>query len=330
MVAMPQVSAMLASITLQTPDGLMVEVLPFGATIKSISVNNQCVTLQYPDVQRYLSNPFYLGSTIGRYANRIAHGQCYLDDRLLMLEKGELLHALHGGVPGFSHRLWHCKQQSTSHCTLHYHSPAGESGFPGALDVTLTIAVSGLNLELNYQAQADADTLVNLTNHCYFNLHGTQGDATDHQLRLAASHYLPCSEQGIPLGDIKAVDGSFFDFRRPIQIAAQLNLSHPDLAAVNGYDHYFIFPSDRDPTLPVVELSSASSGIKLELFTSQPGVQFYAGNFLHAPFQARSGLCFEAQHWPDAPNHPSFPQSVLRAGEVYKQYIRYQFSVQNG
>lgn len=327
MVAMQPVSELLTSITLETPEGLKVEVLPFGATIKSIHVKDQCVTLQYPEVGAYLANPFYLGSTIGRYANRIANGRCNLNGKVITIDKGRLLHALHGGVPGFSHRLWRYQQNSPSQCTLRYCSPCGESGFPGELEVCLTITLSGLSVELQYWAQSTADTLVNLTNHCYFNLHGQHSDATDHQLKIAAAHYLPCSSQGLPTGEIRAVALSPFDFSKQTSIAKQLSISSPDLAAVNGFDHYFVFAKKRDTSLPVVELYSAKSGIRLSLYTSQEGVQFYAGNFLDAPFAARTGLCFEAQHWPDAPNHSHFPQSILKAGETYQQFIRYQFSL---
>ena len=314
------------SIRLETAAGLRVEILPFGATIKSIHVNNHLVTLEYPQTETFLTNPYYFGSTIGRYANRIAAGQFSLGEQLITLAIGDAPHALHGGEIGLSHREWQCIAVESDHCQLYYHSPDGENGFPGALDIFLTVRVSGLAVELEYQARADRDTVISLTNHCYFNLNGDRQDATAHELSIAASHFLPCSALGIPTGEIRSVAGSVFDFQTATAIGDRITQDDATLQAVNGFDHYYVFAAERDLSLPVAELTSRQSGLKLQLFTTQPGVQFYAGNFLAAPFQARSGICLEAQHWPDAPNQPHFPSAVIHAGETYRQRICYEFS----
>lgn len=313
-------------IYLETAAGLRVEVLPFGATIKSISINNQLMTLTYCQSEQYVANPYYFGSTIGRYANRIANGQCVINNTVVKLATGSAQHALHGGEIGFSHRLWRCVASEADFCRLYYHSPDGENGFPGALDVYLTIRVSGLSVELEYQAISDKDSIISLTNHCYFNLNSDNQAATDHTLKISASYVLPCSSSGIPTGEIRNVANSVFDFQEPMVIAERLQQDDPNLQTVNGFDHYYVFAAQRDTALPVAELSSSKSGIKLQLYTSQPGVQFYAGNFLADPFEPRAGICLEAQHWPDAPNQPHFPSAMISAGETYRQFIRYQFS----
>lgn len=323
---MQQPLGRLASITLETAAGLRVEVLPYGATIKSITVNNQIVTLTYPKSEDFLSNPYYFGSTIGRYANRLANGRFSLNGQLFNIEKGDNPHALHGGAVGFSHRLWQCLSVEPQQCVLYYYSPEGESGFPGALHVYLTISVSVLTVDLEYRATTSADTVISLTNHCYFNLNGDLLSATEHLLKIDATHFLPCVASGIPTGVVSPVENSVFDFRTPTLIADRLKQVDPNLEAVNGFDHYFVFAKERDISLPVAELSSRKTGIKLQLYTTQPGLQFYAGNFLTKPFQARSGICLEAQHWPDAPNQSHFPPATIAAGDTYQQRIRYQFS----
>ncbi|WP_445428400.1 aldose epimerase family protein [Alishewanella sp. HL-SH05] len=325
-VIMQQLDANLEVITLISPEGLQVDVLPYGATIKSISVKGQSVTLQYPELTEYLNNPFYLGSTIGRYANRIGGGVFELNGQTILLDKGQAEHALHGGAEGFSHRLWQCLRRSDSECVLSYVSPDGENGFPGEVSVMLFIKLTGLQVELFFEAMSDADTVISLTNHCYFNLNAEHSHITDHMLKINAATFLPCDATGLPTGNINAVDNTVFDFRDSALIGAGLAKTDPQLSSARGFDHFFIFAAERDLQEPVAELWSVKSGIKMALFTTQPGLQFYTGNYLSGSLNAQTGLCLEAQHWPDAPNQVHFPSAKLTAGEKYQQRICYQFS----
>jgi aldose 1-epimerase len=312
-------------IILSTPEGLEVEVLAFGATVKSIKVFKQTVTLEYPNAADYQENPYYFGSTIGRYANRIANGCFSLNAQTYQLAKGTLPHALHGGEHGFSHKNWVCTELSPSHCVLTLVSPHGDNGFPGELQVTLCIRLEQLALQFDYSAICTADTVISLTNHTYFNLNQDKSSLAEHSLQLNAAAYLAVTDSGIPTGEVMPVAGSCFDFSNQKPVLPALQQTDAQLAVVNGFDHFFILRPARDITEPAAVLVSEQSGIGLQVFTDQPGVQFYSGNFLSAPFNARSALCLEAQHWPDAPNQPQFPSAVLLAGECYQKHIRFQF-----
>lgn len=312
-------------ITLRTVAGLEVEVMPYGATIKSIKIKGQEVCLTYPRVEQYLDNPFYVGSTIGRYANRIANGRFTLHNQDYCLTKGNQQHALHGGVGGFSHQLWDCNEFSETYCLLTLTSADGDAGFPGNLQVKLKIAVTELSVTLEFTAISDQDTIINLTNHSYFNFNKDKSSLNAHWLTIAADAYLPISSSGIPLGHPHAVVDTDFDFSQPKELTRCFDSVDPQFLTAGGYDHFYIFAAKRDLKQAVAQLVSTESGLGVRLFTTQPGLQFYSGNFLDTPFIARSGLCLEAQHWPDAPNQRAFPSAVLTAHKTYNRTIEYEF-----
>ncbi|WP_423188226.1 aldose epimerase family protein [Alishewanella sp. d11] len=312
-------------ITLSTAAGLKIEVMPFGATIKSIKIKGHEVCLTYPSLQQYLDNPFYLGSSIGRYANRIANGRFSLHNQDYYLTKGDQQHALHGGAVGFSHQLWDCVEFSETYCLLTLTSADGDAGFPGNLQVKLKIAVTELSVTLEFTAISDQDTIINLTNHSYFNLNKDKSSLNAHWLTIAADAYLPISSSGIPLGYSNAVVDTDFDFSQPKELTRCFDSVDPQFLTAGGYDHFYIFAPNRDLKQAVAQLVSTESGLGVRLFTTQPGLQFYSGNFLGTPFIARSGLCLEAQHWPDAPNQHTFPSAVITAHETYERTIQYEF-----
>lgn len=315
----------LKPIVLSTPEGLEVEVLTFGATIKSINVLRQSVALEYSDPTNYLVNPFYLGSTIGRYANRIANGRFSLNNQVYEISKGASQHALHGGLQGFSHRNWLCSEHSKTHCVLSLTSEHNEGGFPGRLNVDVCVRVEKLAIEILYTAVSSHDTVISLTNHTYFNLDKNKSSINSHLLQIDADSFLAVTPTGIPTGETLAVADTSFDFRTLKQVMPLSNEQDSQLGRVNGYDHFFILNQPHLLSKPAARLVSTQSNIGLDIYTNQPGIQFYSGNFLDKPFQARAALCLEAQHWPDAPNQEHFPTPILLAGERYQKTIRYEF-----
>lgn len=320
-------SAALQPLILSNHHGLEVEVLPLGATISAIRYQGQLLTLGYPQTADYQHDSFYLGSTVGRYANRIAHGRCQLNDQLLQLSCNNGPHSLHGGEQGFNRAEWQLRERSPQQLTLYHCSADGDQGFPGRLQVWLQVQLQQNALHLQFKALSDRDTLINLTNHCYFNLNSDSSDISNHQLQLNASHYLPTDASGIPSGELQPVEGSVFDLRQPQLLAPLLQQSHPQLVQARGFDHCFVTPqtTENSPQWQAT-VRSPQSGRVLEVFSTQPGIQLYTGNYLAAPFSPRQGLCLEAQNWPDAPNQPHFPSAKLAAGQTYQQEIVYRFS----
>jgi aldose 1-epimerase len=320
----PATNPALTPLILQSSAGLQVEILPFGATISSILLNGQELTLRHAYPDDYLNNEGYLGSTIGRYANRIANGQLQFNGKLWQLDTAGAGHCLHGGH-GFSHHCWQVLRQATDEVELFLYSPDGDSGFPGDLSIWQTIKVSGTDIQISFRATTESSTVVSLTNHCYFNLDGSR-DTTNHLLQIYSDRFLPVNAELIPTGVVQSVIGSAFDFQTPVRIAENLALPDPQLAVVGGYDHCFIFDTAPGFLRPMATLTSKKSNITLTVSSTMPGLQFYGGQALTAPFSARQGLCLEAQSWPDAPNHPDFPSTLLRKGESYQQQIVYAFS----
>ena len=311
---------------IQLSDGqnLTAEILPFGAIIKSIKFKKQEMTLSVDDPQYYLENPFYLGATVGRYANRIAKGRFSLSGTQYQLEANNGPNSLHGGVKGFNKVLWQVTKQTESEVELYYCSPDGEQGFPGELQVWQTISAKNGELTLHFKAITNKETLVNFTNHCYFNLDGSES-INEHFVQINTDRYLPIDTTSIPLNEAALVCGTCFDFTKPAQVGEALSAVHPQLEAGNGFDHCYIF-NDDSSLKTMATLTSPHTNVSLTLKSTQPGMQLYTANFVGSPFKARQALCFEAQNWPDAPNRENFPKANLLPAEKYEQVIIYAFS----
>tara|TARA_B110001450_G_scaffold253311_2_gene276527 strand:+ start:114 stop:1091 length:978 start_codon:yes stop_codon:yes gene_type:complete len=314
---------------LSNGQGLEVKVQALGAVISSICFKGQELTLGYDDLSSYLDDPFYLGATVGRYANRIANGEFFLNGQKYSLSKNQGQHCLHGGEKGFNRSVWQVLEHDQKAIKLYLQSPDGCQGFPGNIDFWTTISVCNDQVKISYEASTDKDTILNVTNHCYFNLNPDGSSVKNHDLMLYANHYLPVDKDGVPTGEVNSVNDSCFDFRTTKKISSALNDNSEQITIANGLDHCFAiknYQPDKKETQLVAQLSSPKSKVKLSLYTSLPGVQVYTGNYLSDPFNINQGVCLEAQHWPDAPNRNHFPSATLQMGEVYKQDIIYAFS----
>ena len=331
---------------LQSAAGVHVSVSSFGAIITSIRAPDRHgvpgeIALGHDRLEPYLTQTAYLGALVGRYANRIANGRFVLDGRPIQLTRNNGAHHLHGGARGFDKHLWDGERIATDGgegVRLHRVSPDGEEHYPGALDVTIEYLLSSRGeLLITYDAVTSAPTIVNLTQHTYFNLSGSGDAIDDHVVTLHASRFTPVDEQLIPTGECLPVDGTPFDFRRPRRIGDALQHDHPQLRFAGGFDHNFVLDAatgtgaDRIHGAHVVE---PSSGRALDVFTTEPGIQFYSGNFLdgsihgrHGVYRRRAGFCLETQRFPDTPNQPAFGSAVLRPGERYRSSTIYAFSI---
>jgi aldose 1-epimerase len=311
--------------TLSNELGYNVSIITYGGAITSLWAPDRNgffgdIVLGFGSLEDYVSNPRYFGALIGRHANRIAGGRFALNGVEYQLPKNNGANHLHGGFKGFDKRVWNAKEEEDVD-TLHlsYFSKDGEEGYPGNVEAFVDYRLNGNELSIEYRASTDRDTIVNLTNHSYFNLKG-QGTILKHELTLNADSFTPVSDDLIPTGEIKSVTGTPMDFRSGKAIGSELDLTE------SGYDHNFVL-NDWDGSLrSAVDLYEPVSGRVLEIFTDQPGMQFYSGNFLDASFIGKNGvayvkyagLCLEPQHFPDAPNHSNFPSTVLRPGEEYR------------
>ncbi|PKH20996.1 galactose-1-epimerase [Enterobacterales bacterium CwR94] len=278
----------------------------------------------------YLQQAAYLGATVGRYANRIAHAQLNAAHITLAANQGE--HQLHGGPEGFDKRRWQIVEQSESHVLYQIDSPDGDQGFPGQLIAQVRFTLTDDNsVDIRYHATVDKPCPVNLTNHAYFNLDAVHGDARQHQLHIQASHYLPVDSQGIPNAALRDVRGTTFDFRVAKVIARDF-LQDADQRAVQGYDHAFLLAAEQDS--PAAILLAADGKLQLEVLTTAPALQFYSGNYLDGTpareqdsYTAFQGIALESEFLPDAPNHPEWPQPScwLQPGETYQSNTCYRF-----
>lgn len=316
-------------ITLSDGHCLKAKVLPLGGIISSIRFKEQEVTLGYQTFSSYLTDKFYLGATVGRYANRISGGQFNLSGAVYKLTKNQVEHCLHGGNTGFSHKIWQIKHQTNNSVTLYLYSEDMEEGFPGELHLYQKILLKDNKVHISYQATTSKQTVINITNHCYFNLNTDKSQIANHELYLASDHYLPINQEGIPKGLIEPVNETCFDFRQAKPLAKLLIDTHSQVVSAKGLDHCFVIPNNLDTKIEkmplVASLFSPQSGITLDLYTTQPGIHVYTGNYLADPFYENAGVCLEAQSWPDAPNHNNFPSTVLNPDESYKQEIIYAF-----
>lgn len=329
--------------TLKNSSGMEVKIINYGARITSIKVMDRNkkfgdVVLGFDDLAGYLADEPYFGAIVGRYGNRIAHGTFALDGKQYHIPLNEPSNALHGGKVGFDRRVWEGKDVSTSGgpaLELHYLSPDNEEGFPGNLNVTVRYSLGDKNdLRIDYTATTDKDTVLNLTNHSYFNLEGAGSDTVlNHKLTLAADRFTPIDSSLIPSGAIQAVAGTPLDFRKPHVIGTRINENNEQLKLAKGYDHNFVLNGSGQSPALAAKVEEPKSGRVLEVFTTQPGIQFYSGNFLDGKlhgiggvYKYRSALCLETQHFPDSPNHPNFPTTVLHPGEEFHQTTIFRFS----
>lgn len=328
--------------TMTNSSGAKLKLMNIGAAIVSIEVpdregNLRDVALGYRFHQDYMNDGAAVGKTVGRYANRIAGGRFTLNDVVYKLARNNAPNHLHGGPTGFANRIWVSRVEG-DRVVFSYTSIAGEEGYPGELGVEVAYDWTEDNkVEIALFAGGTEDTIVNLTNHSYFNLNGDgNGDILDHELKLYASRWLPTNATQIPTGEFAPVEGTPMDFTTPTKIGAGIDADFEAIKIGSGYDHCWAVDGyEASKVSPVAELYSAESGISLEITSTQPGVQVYTANWLDDSAQdkqgrdyyPRAGVAIECQNFPDAPNQPSFPSAVLKAGETYTQYIAFKFSV---
>jgi aldose 1-epimerase len=327
--------------TLTNPKGMSVKILNYGGTVTDIMAPDKDgkmgdVVLGYDSLSGYLQtgNP-YFGCLVGRYANRIANAKFTLDGKTYQLAANDHGNTLHGGLKGFDKRIWTASDMnsdSVSSIKFSYDSKDGEEGYPGNMHTEVVYTLTGDNqLKIDYTATTDKATPVNLTNHCYFNLSaGADSTILDHELMLKADKYTPVNDKLIPTGKIDNVKGTPMDFITAKKIGK-------DIAQVTGgYDHNWVLNKNEGVLVMIGSLYHPASGRYMEVLTTQPGIQFYSGNFLDgtlkntrggAKYVQHAGLCLETQHFPDSPNQPSFPNTILKPGEVYKHTTVYAFSV---
>jgi len=278
----------------------------------------------------------YFGAIIGRYGNRIANGKFQLDGKEYTLFKNNGPNTLHGGKDGFDSKVWDAKQTDSTKLELTYLSKDMEEGFPGNLKVKVTYTLTpDSSLHIAYEATTDKTTVVNLTNHAYFNLNGQgRGSILNHQVQIAADSYTPVDSTLIPTGKIEPVTGTPFDFKKSTPIGKGIEAKNQQLTFGKGYDHNFVL-NKHDIKTPIATVIGDKSAIKMEVFTEEPGMQFYTGNFMQgqntikggAKDEHRTAFAMETQHFPDSPNQPTFPTTVLKPGQVYKTETIYKFSV---
>ncbi|WP_219118629.1 aldose epimerase family protein [Janthinobacterium sp. UMAB-56] len=329
--------------TLTNRQGMQVKVLDFGAIISEIHVPDRNgvfadVVLGFEGIEPYLANGAFLGAVIGRFGNRIAAGRFHLDGKNYQLAVNNAPNHLHGGNQGFHQVMWQAQpftRDDAVGLTFTRSSPHGEDGYPGKLDVTLVYELDNDNaLSLRYHAVTDQATPVNLTNHSYFNLAG-QGTILGHELTINADRYLPVDAGSIPTGELADVSGTPFDLRQNTVIGDSIALPHEQIRIGRGYDHNFVLNLTAGHGLNLAaSVRDTQSGRVMQVYTQEPGIQFYSGNFLdgsqhgkHGPIAYRGALCLETQHFPDSPNQSHFPSTILRPGEVYQTQTVYRFSV---
>ena len=332
--------------TLRNSKGMEVKITNYGGTITQIKVPDRNgkfddVVLGFDNLDGYTdkTNTAYFGATIGRYGNRIAHGTFTLDGHEYHVPTNDGPNSLHGGLKGFDKRVWDAREVSGGGAALElqYLSRDGEEGFPGNLNVTVRFSLGEKNdLRIDYTATTDKDTVLNLTNHSYFNLAGAGSDtALNHKLTLAADRFIPVNSTLIPTGVLQSVAGTPFDFRKSTEVGARIGQDNEQLKLAKGYDHNFVLNQSGELLALAAKVEEPKSGRVLEVLTTQPGVQFYTGNFLTGSIRGiggtyafRSALCLETQHFPDSPNHPKFPSTVLHPGEQFHSTTVYRFSTE--
>ena len=331
--------------TLTNANGMEVRVIPYGAIIVSLRVpdrNQQMadVVLGYDTLDGYVAKSPYFGAIVGRYGNRIAKGRFTLDGKTYQLATNNGPNHLHGGVKGFDKAVWNAEsfdRGDTVGIVFTHTSPDSDEGYPGTLSARVTYTLGPANeLTVDYDATTDRATPINLTQHSYFNLAGDgSGDILSHRLTLDADRFTSVDATLIPTGELTPVTGTPFDFRTPTPIGARINADHPQLKNGNGYDHNWVLNRTGAGLVHAARLEDPASGRTLDVSTTEPGVQFYAGNFLDGTitgksghvYKQRFGLCLETQHFPDSPNHPDFPSTILHPGSRFQSKTVFIFGV---
>ncbi|MFZ0821457.1 MAG: aldose epimerase family protein [Candidatus Acidiferrales bacterium] len=331
--------------TLTNKNGMEVAITDFGGIVVSIKVPDHSgkfadVVLGYDSLEGYLTNPSYFGAIIGRYANRIAHGKFTLNGKTYTLAQNNGENSLHGGSIGFNKKVWTARDISTPDVPsleLKYVSKDGEEGYPGNLSVRVVYTLTAQNeLKIEYSATTDKDTVLNLTNHSYFNLAGQgTGDILGHMLTIHSDKFTPVDAGLIPTGELRGVQGTPFDFTKPTSVGERIGQDEEQLKLGRGYDHNWILTHANAGEISLAaQVYEPTSGRVLEVWTDQPGIQFYSGNFLDGTIHGkggtvygqRTGLCLETQHYPDSPNHPAFPSTLLKPGARFHSTTIFKFS----
>lgn len=326
--------------TLTNRAGMQIALSDYGARLISALVPDKNgelidVVLGFSGLDNYLNaKEQYHGATIGRYANRINNGEFNLEERTYTLDKNNNSNALHGGPEGFHRKVWDRQISFKKQVDFYYISSDKEEGYPGNLNVHLSYELTNDNaIHINFHATTDKTTVVNLTNHAYFNLKGEgNGDVLNHILHIPSSEFIPINEKQIPTGKIQSVDETVFDFRNPRKIVDGINSDEEQIQFANGYDHTYV--NTNPISQPAATAYSEESGIVLEIYTNYPGIHLYSGNFLSADegksgnhYLRYGGFCFEAQNYPDSPNQKDFPSVILHPGESLDYSIIYKFGI---
>jgi aldose 1-epimerase len=324
-------------LVLGSAPGPVLSLLDLGATVHGLEVTcgdgrRRTVVLGQATVEDYLASTDYLGATVGRYANRIAGGRLDLDGDEFQLATNDRGNTLHGGPDGFNRRLWQLEEHSPTQARLSLESPDGDQGFPGTVRVQARFGVTDDRVRVDFEATTDATTVVNLTNHSYFNLAGVgSGTVDDHELTVLADDYIPVDDTGIPLAGFAPVAGTPLDFRSPAQVGPAVRSGDEQVVRMSGVDHCYVVRGTG--MRPAAQLSSSRTGTVLELATDQPGVQVYSGNRLDGSSPSAGGglhrqgdgVALEVQLFPDTPHHPEWPTAVLRPGETYRAAVEWRF-----
>lgn len=330
----------LKAYVLTNPHGLSVGITNFGGKIMSILAPDRDGNLEdivhgYDTPEKYLKGNPYFGALIGRYGNRIAGGKFSIDNIRYQLHVNNGSNALHGGPNGFHNKIWMSRQVKMNSLELRLTSPDGEEGYPGDLNVVVCYTLTERNeLVIDYLATTTKPTIINLTNHTFFNLAG-KGDILNHEVKINADHFIPVDKGLIPTGEIRWVEKTPFDFRDVHAIGERLSDEDDQLQFAKGYDHTFVLNKTGEAIKYAAWVREPESGRVLEVWTTEPGLQFYSGNFLDGKdlgkggnnYPFRSAFCLEAQHFPDSPNQPDFPTTLLCPGETYEQKTVYKFGV---
>ena len=328
--------------TLRNTNGVELDIISYGGIITRLVVPDAegkpgDIVLGLDTLQDYVTSNPYFGAIIGRYGNRIANGRFTLDGKTYQLATNDGANHLHGGVQGFDKKNWAMEPFVTEHnagVVMTLTSPDGDQAYPGKLEARVTYQLNNDNeLDMRFSATTDKPTIVNLTQHSYFNLAGS-GDVLGHELMINADRFTPVAEGLIPTGELRPVEGTPFDFRQAKPIGQDIQKDDEQLERGHGYDHNYVLKSQADDQLVLAaRVTEPTTGRVLEVLTVEPGVQFYSGNFLDGTltgkgttYQYRSGFCLEPQHFPDSPNQPGFPSTTLRPGQHYSSRIVYRFS----
>ncbi|MBC7474530.1 MAG: galactose mutarotase [Candidatus Sericytochromatia bacterium] len=329
--------------TLKNNKNTEIKITNYGGIVTSIILpdkkgNISDIVLGFDNLQEYVKNSPYFGSIVGRYGNRIAKGVFHLNGKTYKLATNNGVNHLHGGKVGFDKVIWNAKKFESKEgkgLELNYTSKDGEEGYPGNLKINVKYVLTDNNeLKIYYQANTDKTTIINPTNHSYFNLFGS-GDILSNKLMINANYYTPIDSVSITTGKLEKVAGTPFDFRKPKYIGKNINDKNTQLSYGKGYDHNFVLNGKIGKLKLAATVTESKSGRKMEMYTTEPGLQFYSGNFLDGSFKGKNeqvyknryGFCLEAQHYPDSPNKPSFPTTVLKPNQTYKQLTIYKFGL---